>query len=115
MKSVEHVDKYKTILKSVKVLTDMEKNAKALGVDLDPQLEAEINQCCQRLISERNLRFEMENMYISGSTKETVDKLHDLINSATETNVEAQYLDQANNLNMRMNDNIEARRIMVDL
>ena len=44
-----------------------------------------------------------------------MDKLHDLINSATETNVESQYLDQATNLNMRMNDNIEARRIMEDL
>ena len=115
MKSVEHVDKYKTILKSVKVLNDMEKNAKKLGVELDPVLEAEINQCTHRLISERNLRFEMENMYISGSTKETVDKLQDLIKAATDTNVETSYLDQANNLNMRMNDNIEARRIMDDL
>lgn len=57
----------------------MQKNAQKLGVDLDPQLEAEINACCHRLISERNLRFEMENMYISGSDQETVDKLQDLI------------------------------------
>ena len=67
MKSVDHVDVYKTILKSVKVLNDMEANAKKLGVELDPELELEINQCTHRLISERNLRFEMENMYISGS------------------------------------------------
>ena len=43
MKSVEHVDKYKTILKSVKVLNDLEKNAKKLGVELDPEIEMEIN------------------------------------------------------------------------
>ena len=67
MKSVEHVDKYKTILKSVKVLGDKQKEAKKLGVELDPTLEAEINACCSRLIAERNLRFDMENMYISGS------------------------------------------------
>ena len=115
IKSVEHVEKYKTILKSVKVLNDLEKNAKKLNIELDPQLEAEINQCTHRLISERNLRFEMENMYISGSTQETVDKLHDLIKQATDTNVENVYLDQANNLNTRMNDNIEARKIMDDL
>lgn len=115
MKSVDHVDVYKTILKSVKVLNDMEKNAKKLGVELDPELELEINQCTHRLISERNLRFEMENMYISGSNQETVDKLQELIKVATETNVEQSYLDQASNLNTRMNDNIEARKIMEDL
>ena len=71
----------------------MEKSAKKLGVELDPELEMEINQCSQRLISERNLRFEMENMYISGANQETVDKLQELIKSANETNVEATYLD----------------------
>ena len=75
MESVAHVTVYKTILKSVKVLQDMEKSAKKLGVELDPELETEINQCSQRLISERNLRFEMENMYISGADQVTVDKL----------------------------------------
>lgn len=93
MESVAHVTVYKTILKSVKVLQDMEKSAKKLGVELDPELEMEINQCSQRLISERNLRFEMENMYISGADQATVDKLQDLIKSANDTNVEATYLD----------------------
>ena len=93
MESVAHVTVYKTILKSVKVLQDMEKSAKKLGVELDPELEMEINQCSQRLIHERNLRFEMENMYISGANQETVDKLQELIKSANETNVEATYLD----------------------
>ena len=93
MESVAHVTVYKTILKSVKVLQDMEKSAKKLGVELDPELEMEINQCSQRLISERNLRFEMENMYISGANQETVDKLQELIKSANDTNVEATYLD----------------------
>lgn len=93
MESVAHVTVYKTILKSVKVLQDMEKSAKKLGVELDPELEMEINQCSQRLISERNLRFEMENMYISGADQATVDKLQELIKSANDTNVEATYLD----------------------
>ena len=93
MESVAHVTVSKTILKSVKVLQDMEKSAKKLGVELDPELEMEINQCSQRLISERNLRFEMENMYISGANQETVDKLQELIKNANESNVEATYLD----------------------
>ena len=71
----------------------MEKSAKKLGVTLDPELEMEINQCQQRLTNERNLRFEMENMYISGANQETVDKLQELIKHANESNVEATYLD----------------------
>lgn len=35
IKSVDHVDDYKTILKSVKILNDKVENAKALDVDLD--------------------------------------------------------------------------------
>ena len=73
--SVLHVDNYKTIRKSVTVLNKKLEDAKALGVEVDPGLEKEVNEHSARLISERNLRFEMENMYVSGSTKETVDKL----------------------------------------
>jgi hypothetical protein len=36
IKSVEHIDDYKTILKSVKIINDKMEAAKALGVDLDP-------------------------------------------------------------------------------
>jgi len=41
--SVQHVNNYKTILKSVKLLNDMHKRAEAEGVQLDPYLVAEIN------------------------------------------------------------------------
>jgi hypothetical protein len=57
IKSVEHVDDYKTILKSVKILNDKVETAKNLGVDLDSIVIAEVNRCTSRLISERNLRF----------------------------------------------------------
>ena len=73
--SVLHVDNYKTIRKSVTVLNKKLEDAKSLGVEVDPSLEKEVIEHSARLISERNLRFEMENMYVSGSTKETVDKL----------------------------------------
>lgn len=56
IKSVEHVDDYKTILKSVKIINDKLSAAGALGVELDPLCIAEINKCTSRLISERNLR-----------------------------------------------------------
>ena len=56
MKSVEHVDDYKTILKSVKIINDKLEHAKNLNVELDHTCIAEINKCTSRLISERNLR-----------------------------------------------------------
>jgi len=36
MKSVEHVDNYKTILKSVKILNEKKEQAENMGVKLDP-------------------------------------------------------------------------------
>ena len=109
IKSVEHVDDYKTIRKSVKVLNDKYQNAEKLGVEVDPQLISQINDCSHRLISERDLRFEMENMYVSASTTDTVQKLQDLISEANKYSVEKVYMDKANNLCGKMEDNILAR------
>ena len=64
IKSVEHVDDYKTILKSVKILNDKVEAARALDVDLDSGLIGDVNRCTSRLISERNLRFEMESLKV---------------------------------------------------
>lgn len=41
--SVAHVDNYKTILKSVKVLNDKRDAAEALGVKLDPAIIEAVN------------------------------------------------------------------------
>ena len=38
IKSLEHVENYKTILKSVKMLNEKQANAERLGVWLDPEL-----------------------------------------------------------------------------
>jgi hypothetical protein len=88
IESVAHVDNYKTIRKSVTVLNDKFKQAEKLGVKIAKDLVAAINQCSHRLISERDLRFEMENMYVSACTKDTVKMLQDLIDIATEYKVE---------------------------
>ena len=54
----------------------------------------------------------MENMSVNQSTKDNVDKLQDLINRATEFNVEAKYLETANGLGGKMNDSIVARETL---
>ena len=86
--SVLHVENYKTIRKSVKVLNDKLAEAEKHGIVIDPAMIQHINETGKRLISERNLRFEMENMHVSSSSKETVEKLQGLINEATTYNVE---------------------------
>ena len=57
IKSVDFVEDYKTILKSVKILNDKVEAARNLGVELDAVVIGEVNKCTSRLISERNLRF----------------------------------------------------------
>ena len=82
IKSVDQIDDYKTILKSVKTLNDKVEKARELDVDLDPMVIAEVNRCTSRLISERNLRFKMEMSKVPSSTNETVDDLKGLIEKA---------------------------------
>jgi hypothetical protein len=57
IRSVDHIEDYKTILKSVKILIDKVQRARDLEVDLDPGLMGDVNRCTSRLIDERNLRF----------------------------------------------------------
>ncbi len=60
IKSVDFIEDYKTILKSVKTLNDKVEASRNLGVELDLGLVGEVNKSTSRLISERNLRFQME-------------------------------------------------------
>jgi len=60
IKSVDYIEDYKTILKSVKTLEQKVEAARNDGVDLDISVVAEVNKCTSRLVSERNLRFQME-------------------------------------------------------
>ncbi len=112
IKSVEHIDDYKTILKSVKILNDKVEAAKDLEVELDSGLLGEVNRCTSRLISERNLRFEMESLKVYASDHETVQKLKDLIEKAQDTNVAQQYREQAEKISQQMSGSIKAREIL---
>jgi DNA polymerase III delta prime subunit len=80
--SVQHVDNYKTIRKSVKILTEKQETAEKLGVQLDPMLVHEINQCVGRLFSERDLRYQMENTEVPSCTTTSVEDLEKLIDKA---------------------------------
>ncbi len=112
IRSLDHVDDYRTILKSVKILNDKVENAKNLDVDLDAGLQQEVNKTTSRLISERNLRFEMEMAKVPASEHEHVQKLRGLIDKAQEFMVEQAYTDQGEKLSSQMNGNIRAREIL---
>jgi hypothetical protein len=73
IKSVDYIEDYKTILKSVKILTDKVEEARNLDVDLDIGLIGDVNRCTSRLISERNLRFQMEMTVVPASDHEQVE------------------------------------------
>lgn len=70
IKSVDYIDDYKTILKSVKILNDKVEVARGLGVELDSGIVGDVNKCTSRLISERNLRFQMEMTKVPQSDHE---------------------------------------------
>ena len=112
IKGVEHVEDYKTILKSVKTLEQKVETARNLGVDLDLGVIAEVNRCTSRLISERNLRFHMEMTHVPRSEHDHVDQLKNLIEKAVENNVAQSYMEQAEKLMHQMSGNIKAREIL---
>mgnify|MGYP000969113216 CR=1 FL=1 len=112
IKSVAHVDNYKTILKSVKILNEKQAAAEKLGVKLDNSIVSEISQCNSRLISERNLRFQMDNISVPKSDHEAVSEMESLIKKATDTAVADEYLEQGNKLSQQMSGNIKAREIL---
>lgn len=82
IKSVDYIEDYKIILKSVKILNDKVETARNLDVDLDIGLVGDVNRCTSRLISERNLRFQMEMTIVPSSDHEQVDQLKTLIEKA---------------------------------
>lgn len=98
IQSVQHVENYKTILKSVKILNEKQAHAESLGVSLDPVLIENINQCTSRLVAERNLRFQMDNTEIMTATTETIGELNSLIDKAGQDQVEEIYTQQADQL-----------------
>ena len=78
------------------------KNAQDLNVNLDEQLMEDINNCHARLLSERELRNEMEITRIMESTTESIENMSRLIQDASDKVVEDQYLQKATALSSKM-------------
>jgi hypothetical protein len=82
MSGVKHNMNYKTIRKSIKQLNDKVDEADKLGINLDPMLIHEINQCVARLFAERDLRYEMDNTEVPSCNPALVEELEKKIEKA---------------------------------
>ena len=65
-----------------------------------------------RLIAERNLRFELDNLEVALSTPEQVQALQDRMAEAKEKGVALDYLETSEVLKDKMARNIQAKKIL---
>lgn len=82
--SLGHVDNYKTIRKSANVLLAKVAEAQSLSVHLDEELMEKVNQCHARLLSERDLRNEMEVIHVATADSKSIQELQNLIQDASD-------------------------------
>ena len=72
----------------------------------------DVNRTTSRLISERNLRHQMENLKVHASDHGHVAHVKNLIEKAQEHGVAPQYREHAEKIQLKMNGNIRAREIL---
>ena len=73
MSENNHHDNYKEIRKDAKQVNDMVAKAHELSIELDPQLVKEVNDFTGKLISERNVRKQVD-LYMESIQNGTCDK-----------------------------------------
>jgi hypothetical protein len=83
-----------------------------VGVKLSDECLRGVNHCNSRLISERNLRYNLESTKVAKSDTENVRELSDLIETANQNQVESEYITKAQKFQQQMSDNIKAREIL---
>lgn len=114
LKANTHHDNYKDIRKDCERINGLVEKAQNLEIDLDMQLVKDVNAFTSRLVSERNLR-KQRNLYleyIATSDHDKVNTLQNLIDKATEHQVEVEYVTAAEKLTSQMAGNIEARETL---
>jgi Ankyrin repeats (3 copies) len=110
--SLAYVENYKTIQKSVFVLKGMLEDATKRGVEIDEKIILRADKECARLISERNLRYQVDIINPSEASSEVVMLLEDLAGIAEVQSVSNDYIDAAKVIILKMKENIEAHYIL---
>lgn len=106
-----HVDEYKTILKTVRLLQEYIEEARTRKVDLDEELVREVYDEVERLKAERNLRFQLDNLDVPNATVNDWNVLKELMRIAEEREVETEYIEKASELSVMIEKNLRAREI----
>lgn len=73
------MDDYKTILRSVGIIDDLVNDAQQRKVLLDQDVVALINSERERLVAERNLRFQLDNLDPKVVSVDDVKNLEELL------------------------------------
>lgn len=110
--SLSYIENYKTIQKSVYTLKSMLEEADKQGVEIDNRISDRAKKEIARLISERNLRYQVDITNPSEASSQTVMILEDLCTVAEENLVAAEYIDAAKVIVLKMKENIEAHYIL---
>ena len=112
IQSVNEVDNYKTIKKSINILEDKVRDAMTRGVNLDQSIFDAVKGCIDRLTAERNLRFELDNLQVGVVKPEEVKTLEERKVEAKELHVADKFLENADVLKTKMEKHLHAREIV---
>ena len=112
IQSVNEIDNYKTIKKTINTLEEKVRDALVRGVDLDQSICDAVKGCADRLLAERNLRFELDNLQISSIKPEEIKTLEERKNEAKELHVAEKFLETAEVLKTRMEKHLHAKEIL---
>lgn len=112
IESLAYVENYKTIQKSVFLLKEMLDDAKKRGVIVEHRIIDKADRESKRLISERNLRYQVDITNPGEASSDTVMLLEDLAANAESRDVATGYIDAAKVIILKMKENIEAHYIL---
>ena len=109
------IDQYKTIKKSIIKIENMIKDADDRGVRIDLDFRQLAKATNERILAERNLRYELGNLCVETSNIDQVENLTMLIQTAQNKGVAQNYLDEAGNLKKMMEESIKIQKIIRDI
>ena len=112
IESLAYVENYKTIQKSVFILKGMLEDAVKRNVEVDPRIIDRVEKESVRLISERNLRYQIDITNPGEASSDVVMALEDLTMNAEMNKVADEYIENAKVIILKMKENIEAHYIL---
>lgn len=110
--TLQYVESYKTIQKSVYLLKEMQDEAAKQGIKLDQKLLDKIQKERERLMAERNLRYQVDIVGLPDATPEMVKTIEELASICDQREVSVTYVQKARELSGKMKEIIESHNIL---